>query len=92
MIFIAISLDHFVRARAKRLVDDGLAWVVKQLAEDGHDVFWRVQHAFHNVVVHPLLPLAELLNDLGKCKEANKIFLLHDNTAPEGDEQRCRER
>jgi len=49
------------------------------------DIFWRTVHLFHNVVAHPLLPLAEALDDMKRHKLADLLFRLHDSTTPDGD-------
>lgn len=39
----------------------------------------------HNCLVHPLLPLASLLEALGGRKISRRIYGWHDRTAPEED-------
>ena len=44
-----------------------------------------MKHAFHNLVAHPLLPLAEALVDVGLSRLAQPLFELHDATNPQDD-------
>ncbi len=46
---------------------------------------WRITHAVHNMVAHPLLPVAELLDSAGLRWAADLIFRLHDVTTPDDD-------
>lgn len=46
---------------------------------------WCLKHFIHNVVAHPLLPLAELLDSGKHYKLADIIFRFHDATTPDGD-------
>jgi hypothetical protein len=51
-------------------------------------VAWWVLCAFHNCVVHPVLPLADLLHTLRPNRFSNFIYTLHDRSGdvlyPEG--------
>lgn len=49
------------------------------------NVFWKFKHAVHNIVAHPLLPIAELLHSTKCCKISNAIYKFHDLTSPEYD-------
>jgi hypothetical protein len=50
-------------------------------------VSWHLLHAFHNCVAHPLLPLAEVLDDLNMHRCADVLFRLHDVTTPKSDKR-----
>lgn len=53
--------------------------------DNGHDFFWRLKHLVHNCVAHPLLPIAELLDDTKHYRLADLLFRFHDSTTPDGD-------
>ncbi len=55
------------------------SWVTRSMKRS---VYWRLLHAFHNCVAHPLLPLAEMLDDLNMHRCAVVLFKLHDVTNP----------
>jgi hypothetical protein len=40
----------------------------------------------HNCIVHPLLPIAEMLDSLHLKAVADVIFAFHDATAPDVDD------
>lgn len=46
-------------------------------------IIWRARHFVHNVVAHPLLPVAEVLSC--DSKMALWIYRFHDMTNPEDD-------
>lgn len=46
---------------------------------------WHLKHLVHNCIAHPLLPLAEALEDLRICAPADVIFRFHDMTSPKDD-------
>lgn len=48
-------------------------------------ISWRLRHLIHNVVAHPLLPLAELFDNGRWFSVADIIYRFHDSTIPEGD-------
>jgi hypothetical protein len=50
-----------------------------------HDVVWRLKHLLHNCIAHPLLPLAEILDESRFYRLADVIFKFHDITTPDGD-------
>jgi len=45
---------------------------------------WWVRCVVHNVLVHPLLPIADLLDHLGCPVLPRIIYSAHDASAPEG--------
>lgn len=45
---------------------------------------WWLLCVVHNMLAHPLLPLAELALVLGYKRAAGLVFWLHDHTVPEG--------
>lgn len=47
--------------------------------------FWLVKHAIHNVVAHPMLPVAELCLGTYLDIVAYLIHKFHDLTNPEED-------
>jgi hypothetical protein len=48
------------------------------------DLQWWVLCVVHNIIVHPLLPAAEVLDVLGFRRASDFVFWLHDNTVPDG--------
>lgn len=48
------------------------------------DLRWWVKCVVHNVLIHPMLPAADLLETLGMRRVPGVVFKLHDRTAPEG--------
>lgn len=38
----------------------------------------------HNWLVHPLMPLADLLDTMGERRVSSKLYALHDNSFPQG--------
>lgn len=47
-------------------------------------VEWWVRCIVHNSVIHPILPIAELLETMGMRRFPKFIYDLHDATVPEG--------
>jgi len=45
---------------------------------------WWTLCVVHNAIVHPILPLAEVLDAMGFRKIADAVFWVHDNTVPDG--------
>lgn len=45
---------------------------------------WWAKCVVHNCLVHPMLPLADLLDTLGEKRVSKAVFWLHDHTAPTG--------
>jgi hypothetical protein len=50
-----------------------------------HSVRWHLLHLVHNVVAHPLLPLAELFKELRLRAPAHVLYRFHDLTTPPED-------
>lgn len=49
------------------------------------NVIWFATHLIHNVVAHPLLPLAEVLDLVNFPRIACVFYKFHDVTIPRGD-------
>ena len=49
-----------------------------------HSAAWWGLCLLHNCVIHPLLPLGDLLDLAGCGRAARGIYWLHDHTFPEG--------
>lgn len=47
---------------------------------------WHLLHLVHNCIAHPMLPLAEILEDLKIYAPADAIYKLHDVTSPKDDQ------
>ncbi len=45
---------------------------------------WWTLDIIHNIVIHPFLPLADVLEHCGLKRVANLVYWLHDHTAPVG--------
>lgn len=48
------------------------------------DLRWWGLCLLHNCIVHPLLPIAEVLDSMGSKRAAKAVFDLHDRTVPDG--------
>lgn len=46
---------------------------------------WWALCLFHNWIAHPLMPLADLLDEIGEKRVSALLHRLHDTTYPEGD-------
>lgn len=47
-----------------------------------HNFKYWIMNIIHNILIHPLLPIADFLLLLRWDWAANKIYYLHDRTAP----------
>lgn len=45
---------------------------------------WWALCLFHNWFVHPIMPLADLLDELGEKRVSGLLYQLHDKSFPEG--------
>lgn len=45
---------------------------------------WWALCLFHNWLVHPIMPLADLLDELGEKRVSGLLYHLHDKSFPEG--------
>ena len=43
---------------------------------------WWARCIVHNWIAHPLLPLADLLDELGERRVSGLLYDLHDTTCP----------
>lgn len=46
---------------------------------------WWVKVFVHNILIHPMLPFADVLEAWGLRKVPNAIYYLHNKTAPAGN-------
>lgn len=52
-----------------------------------HDAWWWARVVVHNMLVHPLLPFADVAKHYGgrkACAVAGAVYWLHDVTVPDG--------
>lgn len=45
---------------------------------------WWAKCFFHNWIVHPILPFADIVDAWGPNRFSQAIYDLHDNSYPEG--------
>lgn len=56
----------------------------EELLDEQRTTSWWALCFVHNVVVHPWLPIADVLQAFGWQRVPQFVYWVHDNTAPKG--------